>query len=253
MIIYFSSTGNSKYVAKRIAEATHDWSRSITTFEYGSFIETKKDGRLGIVCPTYYFGLPINVEEFLEKIKLYLAPNTYVYFVTTYGGETGHPETFLESILKKKGITLNASFRVKMPENFTPMFDVTDKGAIDKVLEEAEPKIDEIISHIINKDMGCFIESNPPMTSEEAHKEYEIARMTSNFKVTDDCTSCMLCVKRCPSKAITLENGRPKWTKDKCTLCLGCLHRCPNFAIQYGDKTKDHGQYKNPHDLVWEN
>ena len=30
--------------------------------------------------------------------------------------------------------------------------------------------------------------------------------------------------------------------------CIGCLHRSPKFAIQYGNgKTKEHGQYTNPH------
>ena len=29
-------------------------------------------------------------------------------------------------------------------------------------------------------------------------------------------------------------------------MCLGYLHRCPKFAIQYDDKTKDHGQYLHP-------
>ena len=36
------------------------------------------------------------------------------------------------------------------------------------------------------------------------------------------------------------------WVKDKCVMYLGCLHRCPKFAIQYGKKTKKHGQYTNP-------
>jgi NAD-dependent dihydropyrimidine dehydrogenase PreA subunit len=90
------------------------------------------------------------------------------------------------------------------------------------------------------------------MNYEDARRMYDEARKTSNFKVSDDCIGCMLCAKRCPSRAIQMVNSRPQWVKDMCTLCLGCLHRCPQFAIQYGDKTKEHGQYKNPHDLVWE-
>lgn len=29
-------------------------------------------------------------------------------------------------------------------------------------------------------------------------------------------------------------------------MCLGCLHRCPKFAIQYDDRTREHGQYRHP-------
>ena len=147
MIIYFSSTGNSKYVAKRIAEAENDWTRSITTFDYGFPLEIRKKNVFGIVCPTYFFGIPANIEEFFEKFKIVVEPGTYCFFVTTYGGDSGHPEKHMEEILKKKGITLNASFSVKMPENYTPMFDVNDKEQIQKVLDAAEPQIDEVIIH----------------------------------------------------------------------------------------------------------
>ena len=252
MIIYFSSTGNSKYVAKRIAEAENDWTRSIPAIDFGDRIEVKKKNVFGIVCPTYFYGIPVNIEEFFTKVKLVVEPDTYCFFVTTYGGDSGHPEVFVEDILKKHGIILSASFSVKMPENYTPMFDMNDKDTINRVLEEAEPQIDEVIRHVKNRDKGSFIKSEARVPYEEARRNYDIARKTSNFKVTDDCIGCMLCAKRCPSRAIEMVNKRPVWKKDECTLCLGCLHRCPQFAIQYGDKTKDHGQYKNPHDLVWE-
>lgn len=252
MIIYFSATGNSKYVAKRIAEATNDFTRSIATFEYGEFIELKKDKMLGIVCPTYFYGLPVNVEEYIRKVKMLIDPSVYCYFVTTYGGETGHPETFVEDALKAKGVRLDASYRVRMPENFTPMFSVNDKDAIAKVLEEAEPIIDGVIAHIRNRDKGCFIDSTETKNA-EVHKKYDEMRKTSNFTVSDACIGCMLCAKRCPSKAIQMQDKKPVWVKDMCTLCLGCLHRCPQNAIDYAGMAKDNGQYRNPHDVTWEN
>ena len=252
MIIYFSSTGNSKYVAKRIAEPINEWTRSITAIDFGDRIEVKKKNVFGIVCPTYFYGIPINIEEFFNKIKLVVEPDTYCFFVTTYGSDSGHPEVFIEKTLGERGIELSACFSVKMPDNYTPMFDVSDKDAIDGVLKAAEPQIDEIIEHVKNRDKGNFITSKTKTTYDDARAHYNEARKTSNFTVSDDCVGCMLCAKRCPSRSIQMVGGRPKWVKDECTLCLGCLHRCPQFAIQYGDKTKAHGQYKNPHDLVWE-
>ena len=72
-------------------------------------------------------------------------------------------------------------------------------------------------------------------------------RCTANLHVEDSCIGCGLCGKKCPVQAIEMRNKRPVWVKEKCAMCLGCLHRCPKFAIQYGRKTKTHGQYTNPH------
>lgn len=73
-------------------------------------------------------------------------------------------------------------------------------------------------------------------------------RKTSNLHLEDSCIGCGLCAKKCPVQAIEMQNKKPVWIKDKCVMCLGCLHRCHKFAIQYGnEKTKEHGQYTNPH------
>jgi Fe-S-cluster-containing hydrogenase component 2 len=38
---------------------------------------------------------------------------------------------------------------------------------------------------------------------------------------------------------------KPVW-KHHCELCCACIHFCPAEAIQYGQKTKKRGRYKNP-------
>lgn len=75
MIFYFSATGNSRYVAERIAAATGDETISIPDCcksDRFSFDETDKT--VGIVCPTYSWGLPSIVQEFLEKLTLRSRP-----------------------------------------------------------------------------------------------------------------------------------------------------------------------------------
>ena len=253
MIIYFSSTGNSKHVAKRIAEATDDWTRSITKFEVRDFIEIKKGGSLGIVCPTYFGGLPANMREFISKVRVMLGDGVYCYFVATYGGKTGQVAKDMENELSKRDIHLDAKYSVKMVDTYTPMFDVSDEAKNRTIEEAAEAEIDQVIAHIKARDTGDFVRDKlMGLISRSMYRKYDAARHTSNFTAEDRCVKCMLCVKRCPSRAIEMKDGKPHWIKDQCVLCLGCLHRCPKFSIQYGDKTKGHGQYKNPNDLIWE-
>lgn len=55
MIIYFSATGNSQYVAERIAQATNDRTVSITSCmkNHQFQFEIYEDEFLGIISPTY--------------------------------------------------------------------------------------------------------------------------------------------------------------------------------------------------------
>lgn len=76
------------------------------------------------------------------------------------------------------------------------------------------------------------------------------ARRTANLHVEESCIGCGLCARNCPVQAIAMQEKRPVWVREKCVMCLGCLHRCPKFAIQYGSRTKKHGQYINPNGKV---
>lgn len=68
MILYFSATENCKYVATRLAQDGGQEMRSI--------VDCMRDGRyafegesIGIVSPTYFWGLPVVVREFLERLR----------------------------------------------------------------------------------------------------------------------------------------------------------------------------------------
>ena len=69
MILYFSATGNCQYVAARLAQADGQSTLSIVDCirenRYAFADET-----IGIMSPTYDWGLPNIVREFLEKASL---------------------------------------------------------------------------------------------------------------------------------------------------------------------------------------
>lgn len=250
MIIYFSATGNSKYVATRIAEKTNDRLVSIVDCCRNSEYSFRpKDGEaVGMISPVYHWGLPSIVDSFLSKIQLDIAYHAYIYFVATYGTTTGQSSTFVKRHLKRKGLSLSASYSVKMPDTWTPVFDLSDGEKVCRINENAETQIDTIISQIRNTEYGNYTKARIPMFAVKLYRPaYEKERHTNHFIVEDSCIGCGMCAKKCPVNAIEIQSGRPVWVKDKCVMCLGCLHRCPKFSIQYGAKTKKHGQYLNPH------
>ena len=148
MILYFSATGNSEYVAKRIAAKTGDITVSITDcYKKQSFSFNEQYKTLGIVSPTYSWGLPVIVTEFLQKLNLSYKPD-YIFFIATYGTTPGQTGRFADNILAPKDLPLSAKFSVKMPDTWTPIFDLSNKEKIQRINKNAEFEIDHIIKQI---------------------------------------------------------------------------------------------------------
>ncbi|MCD7949741.1 MAG: EFR1 family ferrodoxin [Erysipelotrichaceae bacterium] len=243
MILYFSATGNSQYVAEMIANETHDFASSILDVKHIQIM----DQCLGFVFPTYLWGLPSIVDEYMRNAMINVSDHTYIYFVATYGTTSGQTGKFMEKHLENKGLNLSAKYSIKIVDSYTPIFDLSNQDKINKIQQKENPQIQEIINHINHKDTGDYMHNKVPMPLVKmGHLVYEPVRRTKHLHVENTCIGCGLCAMNCPIQAIEMKNNQPTWIKDKCVMCLRCLHHCPHFAIQYGNTTQKHGQYKHP-------
>lgn len=242
MIVYFSATGNSKFVAQRIAESIGSTAVSIFDLPATGDISIS-----GIVTPTYAWGIPSVIEDFLKSRKI-TKNGDYLFYVATYGTTSGQSGYFANRALRKNsGLCFNAYFDVKMPDTWTPIFDLSDQDKVRKINEKVDAQIEENTRHILEQAQGNFMKSRLPAVTRIVYRPYyNQMRRTKHFSVEDSCIACGLCEKKCPVNAIEMKDGKPTWKFEQCTICLGCLHRCPKFAIQYGKNTKKHGQYLNP-------
>ncbi len=245
MIIYFSATGNCEFVAKSIASNTEDYAISMT--EIKDKICLQKGEQLGIVCPTYFWRLPSFVDDFLQKIEIENAKDSYIFFVTTYGTTCGQTDFYLANHLSKKGLKLLASYGIKTVDNWTVEFNVNDKKMIEKTLNNEQSQTKNIIENIKAK-KTIFIDKDKRsrIACWGAQFFYEQARKTKHLNVNDNCVGCGACQNNCPVSAISIQNGKPTWILDKCVMCFKCLHHCPTFAINFDNKTQKNGQYVHP-------
>lgn len=254
MLFYFSATGNTKYVVSQIALPDETVVFIPDAVKNGDYKYAITDGRLGIITPTYDWTLPSIVSEFLEKVTITPSDTSdqikpYIFYVGTFGTTTGAASVNANEIMKKKGFPFDAMFDVRMPDTWTPMFDLSDK---EKVLEQnrkADEEIRVLKVQLEKRLSGKHMDlTMPGLIGKGGKLIYDnYTRKTDHFTVLDSCIGCGLCVRKCPVQAIEIKDKRPVWVKDKCVMCLGCLHRCPKFAIQYGGNTRKHSQYVNPH------
>lgn len=246
MIFYFSGTGNSEYVARRLAERTGEEIYNIADCVNKSrfHFSLKKGERLGFVYPVYYWGLPQIVREFVKETSFVKYGKHYVYSVATCGVMTGSADEDLSKLLKAKSIGMNATFGIKMVDNYTVVFNVKNEEKNAAKNQKAEDTISDMLFLVDNKIGGYYNKLRGIWpASPFAHAGYSISRRTVFFKGSKDCIECGKCVNGCPSKAIAIEDGKAVWTKKSCTMCFSCIHHCPVNAISYGPTTKRNGQY----------
>lgn len=243
MILFFSATGNCKYVAARLAQATNQDIVSIVDCTQENRYKFD-DEAIGIVAPTYDWSLPSIAQEFLEKASFQAK---YLYYIATYGTTPGASGYMAQKAIQ--GRKIDAYYAIRMVDTWTPIFDLSTPEKVAKYTKTTEQDIDHVVCQIKERRTNKRMLPRTPaiLTEWFAQPLYDRkVRRTSHFRVEESCIGCGLCAKKCPVQAIEMQDKRPVWVKEKCVACLGCLHRCPRFAIQYGKRTKSHGQYTNP-------
>jgi NAD-dependent dihydropyrimidine dehydrogenase PreA subunit len=244
MIFYFTATGNSKYIAEKIAIETGDRLISVADcVQMGSFAFDLADGEsVGFVVPVYWFGIPMIVMEFLHKLCISPRPD-YAYAVLNCGATTANAASQIRRLFP-----LDAEFGIAMVDNYPALYKLASAEAANQQLDRAEPAIAAVCGHIKKRSRGDFNDCKGPLprfVSQALYPVYKHGRKTRKFNVNEDCTGCGLCEKICPRRAIALESGSPVWTAPRCETCFACLHRCPAQAIDYG-RSAVNGRYLNP-------
>ena len=147
MILYFSGTGNSKYVAKRIADALGDEILNLNDRIKASDTSLVETGeRVIIVTPTYAWRIPRVVRDWLRKTELRGAKQ--VWFVMTCGSEISNADRYNRELCTEKAISCMGTAQIVMPENYIAMFAAPQADAAREIVVKAEPSIDRAIAAI---------------------------------------------------------------------------------------------------------
>lgn len=260
MIIYYSATGNTEYIAKELAKQLDDECVDllgrVKTGDHSTFHSEKPF----IICaPVYVCEMPRFMSKYLKKQEF--TGSREVYFIFTSGGYCGISGPLAKKIFKKKKMTYKGHAEFKMPRNYMvndhyPMLET--KEVEERILSSRE-KIGQVVEdikagrklkarHVFLAETIITVPFNPIWC--------KIEMKAKDFYSTGKCIGCGKCEKLCPLNNIKIVDGKPVWGKN-CTHCMACIGNCPTDAIEYGKISKkeqyNFGKYKYVVEKVTDN
>lgn len=238
VVYYFSGTGNSLYVAKCLAAAIDGEALPLIK------AEPEEVNIMGVVFPSYGYGLPPAVERFFKTFDFNYK---YLTAVVTYGTSPRGTLGRVKSLLKKRGLKADYFHKVGCVENFTPIFGQPDDEVMTERLQKMKADTDSLIKSVSNGLNNDVRSIYPYSYAVSSVFKLACAFLSTRVHCTDKCTGCGLCTKICPVGAIAVdeETGRATISKKKCNLCTGCMNVCPQHALELG-RHKNGVAYNNP-------
>ncbi len=246
MVLYFSGTGNSKFVAQQVADGLEQALYSINDGVKSNSFPTVNDDTVIFVMPIYAWSIPRVVAKWIKKCDNFKGKKAY--FLLTCGGDMGNTEKHIQALCNQCEITLMGCAEIKMPDNYIIMFSSPTEREIKEKMASAEKLTNEIIEEIkqgkvLKSKKATFLDKLKSSVVNVSFNKYYIG--SKKFYATNECVGCGKCEKICPTNCITMKNGKPTWNNN-CTQCMACISYCPTKAIEYGKATQNKARYTCP-------
>jgi ferredoxin len=241
---YFSATGNSLFIARKLADKLGDCRVISMTAGHNPGPVGGPGESVGFVFPVYFIGPPRLVKRFVEALDI--QPMTYCFAVLSCGGRGMDTLGMLQDILRAKGSVLSYGEGIKMPSTWVLKYESPTGAKLEELFKKAEAALERAAQDISTrkcKKIGRFWR---PLSKHFNKTIYTgIEAWDTAFRVNDRCTGCGLCANVCPVNNIVLKDKKPEW-QHRCERCLACAHWCPLTAIDYGKETAGRRRYHHP-------
>ena len=246
MVLYFSATGNTEFIAKELAKRLGD-----TCVNLLERIQKNDHTPLHSHKP-YVICAPVYVCEMPRFMTKYLREQVFegsrdVYFIFTSGGYCGISGVLAKKMFKKKKMNYLGHAEFTMPRNYVAndAYPMLEKPQVEERLKKCYGQLvqvgDDILAKRKLKARHVFLfETIITLPFNPVWCKYKLT--AKQFHVKDSCLGCGKCQKLCPLNNIEMVDKKPVWGK-QCTHCMACIGNCPTGAIEYGTITENKERY----------
>ena len=262
LILYFSGTGNTKYIAELFSGKTGARCMSIED-EAGFFNEEiRSEIQLNetiVFCyPIYGSRVPLIMRQFAAKYIDFLRGKKIIILVTQVAFSGDGARAFCD-LFPKDHIQVVYAEHFSMPNNVCNFPSPKRAGTktVQRRLRTAEKKMDRICRDLkedIVKKRGFStgsrilgsIQGKPWQGNSKnafAAENTMEHRAKHGVRIGGDCVICNICVERCPMGNLENRQGAISH-KGNCTVCYRCVNLCPQKAITTFIHRKPRRQYK---------
>ena len=232
--LYFSPTGNTKFVCETIANylGTEVVSYDLTTCQNRARSFEFDEGDVVVIgVPCYYGRMPDVKQSFFEGVK---GKNTLAVLITTYGNRE-----YEDTLLEMKNEAEAAGFKCIAAGAFITQHCLNSDMAKNRPDDLDRDSIKQF-AELVKEGLTTLESSQEIQLRVGGNFPYKEVKPSGMVPVTlEHCGQCMACQVDCPMGAISPLDAR-EIDKKLCILCGRCIKYCPTKAKELPEQVREH-------------
>ena len=257
LTLYFSGTGNTKYIASLFSKKMNAGCISIEA-DTDFAAEIKAHETITFCYPIYNSRVPRIMREFAHNHMTDLVGKRIIILVTQQVLSGDGARVFAD-LFEEGAIEVIYAEHFNMQQNmgnipvWWMLFKPT-KRSQQKFIKKTNAKMNIVCNNIKNgivkkrgfskfsKLLGCIQGKLWQKNTKDIKPVRLEKKLMSGIRIHKNCTACNICTKVCPMKNLINHKGQLQHMNN-CTVCYRCVNKCPQKAITVYIHLKPKWQY----------